>query len=249
MKQLVLALFICIVFFACKKKEDPEPQQQVAAATFQFVHMADSLPLGFNIFQYTNTEGNLYKVTRLEYYVSKIIFEKADGTVYDANMYHYINGEDVSTHTLTISNIPEGTYKQVRFIFGIDSARNVPSGLDNNTINNDMEWPSFMGGGYHFMRFEGLFKDTAGQDRGYAIHLGKTPNQVLITLPNSGITVAKGDKWNYTVSMNINNWFKEPNPIDLNDDYTSIMEDDNAQQKFAQNAVHVFSLESRSLAN
>jgi hypothetical protein len=230
------------ILSACKKKtDDPAPQNE-GAVRFDFVHRVDSQDLQFNTFSYTNIAGNPYKVTRLEYYVSKIVFEREDGSVYDANMYHYIDAKDAGTLEVAIDHIPAGTYTQVRFILGVDSARNVPFGLDNNTINTDMEWPVELGGGYHFMRFEGLFTDTAGQNKGYAIHLGATPHQAEIVLANSGITISAGDQWHYKVEMNLNNWFKAPNLIDLNDDYSSIMADEAAQQKFSQNARQVFSL-------
>lgn len=236
----IIFLLIPVAFSSCKKEDE---KTTTGTAVITFAQEVDGDAVEPDTFNYVNAVGNNYQITTLEYYVSKLVFEKVDGSVFDANLYQYINPAKPSTLQLKVEDIPNGDYSSISFVFGIDSARNKKLGLGQPPKQEDvdMEWPEFLGGGYHFMRLEGYFKDTADDVRAYAVHLGRTPNQVRIRLPQSALKF-NGDTHTFTISMNINNWFKAPHKIDLNDDYSSIMGDSVAQSKFKANAAGVFSL-------
>lgn len=237
---LILSLFI----LSChKEKDNPEPVQG-GSITFNFRHLVEgeSLQLSNDGFPYTNAAGNPYRITTLKYYISKLSLYNSEGQVYDVNMYKLINFvQNTETITYQLSGIPSGTYTKVSFLFGIDSARNILFGLGNNPQDNEMEWPFFMGGGYHFMKMEGAYRHSEDTTRGYAIHLGRTPNQALITFTNLSIKVDNNSQeWN--IDVNIDKWFDGPNVINLKDGYASIMEDSMKQALFKQNAQTVFNL-------
>ncbi len=195
-----------------------------------------------NTLNYINSSSNEYNVKSLKYYISKLMIERDNGTLYDVDMYKLINAAESDTYnTFTLTDIPEGRYTQLHFIFGIDSARNVLQGLPNNSETNSMEWPVNLGAGYHFMMMEGVFKRSDNSLSGYAIHLGRTPNQYKAEF-GIDLTVSNTSAQVIEVQMNVDQWFDGFNKIDLNNGYSYIMEDSLKQLQFKQNATSVFSI-------
>jgi hypothetical protein len=247
MNKLTGIVFALIFLASCTpKKNTPDPvpvTKDTGAVIFFFKHNIDGEALVFDAFNYTNEAGNEYKINTLKYFISKITLHKTSGGEYDVNMYKLVNASETNADAqkYILQNVPSGDYSMISFIYGIDTNRNVFAGLENNPSNNSMEWPEPIGGGYHFMQLEGGYKKTIDTIRYYAIHLGKTPNQVYFEFPEN-FSVNK-DTLEFDIRMNVNNWFKSPNMIDLRDNYGYIMEDDAKQLEFRQNAANVFSLE------
>jgi len=89
-----------------------------------------------------------------------------------------------------------------------------------------MNWLIKWGGGYHYMRMEGEYRD-GGNDFGYRTHTGRRfievfdpatnqgPDSVSyhhffeVKIPVTPFTVA-GDLWEATVLMDINEWYRDP---------------------------------------
>ncbi len=238
-KFLLLGLMVLVI--SCQ--DDPEPGK----VNVVFTHTVDGeiLELAPDSLIYVNERGNLYKIVSLKYYISKLTLHKSDGTGYDVNMYKLFN---LSQHpsgkvNYQFEQIPDGTYTEVSFVFGIDTVRNVLLGLGNNPADNDMGWPHVLGGGYHFMMMDGVFKRENGSNSGFGIHLGKTPNQVYIKLKNLNIQVSENSTTEVNIKVALDQWFNGVNKIDLNDGYGAIMEDQAKQLLFLQNAPQVFSIE------
>ncbi len=192
---------------------------------------------------YTTASGNKFNIKNLKYYISKLTLYQANGVKYDVNMVKLINPMEanVNYQNYTLNNIPEGKYTKISFQFGVDSARNTfPFGLPNNSENNAMEWPYTLGGGYHFMMMEGVFQNTSNDTVGYAIHLGKTPNQFYNEYPVD--LNVNGNDLSITFQANIEQWFNGINQINLNDGFGYMMEDQQKQLLFKQNGVSVFTL-------
>jgi hypothetical protein len=246
MKKLFFLLVLSVSLFSCK--DDEETTSQNSTVVFNFKHLYKQQPLEIkndNQLVYTTSTGNEYNVKSLKYYISKIILEKVDGTMYDVNMYKLINPAENQNYTqYHLNNIPAGVYNKLHFTFGIDSARNVLLGLPNNSETNSMEWPIVLGGGYHFMMLEGVFRKSDSSLSGYAIHLGKTPNQYKASF-NVDLDLSAPSTKNIDIIMNLDQWFDGVNKINLNDGYGYIMEDSLKQIQFKQNASSVFSIEQK----
>lgn len=104
-----------------------------------------------------------------------------------------------------------------------------------------MAWPDAMGGGYHFMKMEGYFLDKSGLNKnGYAMHLGNNFNLIKVDI-NIPISIT-GETQNKTLTMNINEWYKNPSFYDFEIDGNYSMGVPNAMSKLAQNGKDVFTV-------
>jgi len=219
-----------------KEKGDVNP----TVLTMNIKHHVDGVPLQFNVQDYTNAAGNHYEVTSLHYYLSNFVFSSSEGSTYTDPGVYYIDAADSTTTVVSIAALPKSTYTSVSFVLGLSAAQNISQGLPNNTINNNMEWPDPMGGGYHFMKFEGYFIDSTAQQNGFAIHLGTNVSMVSIEL--SQLIDAKEDNQTIDLSMNLNEWFVNPVRWDL-DSLSYTMGNASAMSAIATNGADVFTFE------
>ena len=221
----------------CKKSDDSGPVIANTEVTFGF--KVDNNSLLFDSINYFNAAGNNYSVSRLTFYVSAFEFEYGDGTIYKSDKVFLVDGKSNANTVLSFADLPSGTYKHLKFLVGLDSLHNIENGLPNTMENENMVWPTTMGGGYHFLKLEGNFKDQANTF-GYAMHLGLNRNCVMINLTNSFKLQAPTGKLN--LAMNINEWFVNPYIYDFNTDGNYSMTDSAAMAKLSKNGSDVFTL-------
>lgn len=244
MKKLLFVLgWASLLLAACqpKKADETVPVNAHGKAAIKVKMMVDSLMLVPNQFNYTNEAGNTYSVGNLEYYLSDM---RLNGQL--IKNHQYIQLQDSSTHLLSSSSVPlNKAFDTLSFVLGIDAAHNFNGKLAETIINENMEWPESLGGGYHFMRFEGQYHDAA-KNRGFAIHLGKTPNQVQINLllANKVTLTQSSDQLSAELVFNIAELLKSPHTINFKDLPSSIMSNDSLQILFAKNAKDAFRLKS-----
>ena len=171
-------------------------------------------------------------------YVSKINLVNTDGVPYSINQAFYLDAKDSNFSSIILTGIPIGNYKDVSFIIGLDSSMNKTYYLPATVENNNMEWPTAMGGGYHFMKLEGSFVDSTGT-WGYNMHLGTTGNAVSITLLNKTFSISSTPA-NIQLKMNVSEWFKNPSIYNFNTDGVYSMGNATAMQKLKNNGWDVF---------
>jgi hypothetical protein len=241
----LLFLMVGLVVISCKKdeEEDPPPPAPQVEVKFFFSNRVGTSTLNFDQIMYQNAFGNIYSVSTLQYFVSDIKLNKPDGTSVMIDTIHYVDGEDQNTLLFAPPmKVPAIDYSSISFIFGLNEEKNV-TGAFTNPPESLMEWPLPMGGGYHYMKLEGKI-DNDGVIENFQAHTGPTmgnPYFIEVTLPASAFTAKEG--LIITIGMNINNWWTNPNTIDLND-MSSIMMDMDAQQELKANGGDVFYLES-----
>ncbi|MEO7080154.1 MAG: MbnP family protein, partial [Flavobacteriales bacterium] len=97
-------------------------------------------------------------------------------------------------------------------LLGLTPTLNVTGGLPNTMDNINMAWPDPMGGGYHFIKFEGHFT-TGGTSSGYAMHIGKNDFLPHCDLPQAFTITGSGGK--LLLTFNLNEVFRTPNTYDL----------------------------------
>jgi hypothetical protein len=70
-----------------------------------------------------------------------------------------------------------------------------------------MYWPDEMGGGYHFLKFEGNYLNSDNKTKGFALHLGTNPLLIKHQKINQVIQLNKNISDTIELNMNINKWF------------------------------------------
>ncbi|MFZ1751966.1 MAG: MbnP family protein, partial [Saprospiraceae bacterium] len=203
-----LSLIIIFSLGACDK--DSTPGQVLLALN----HSVKGDVLETDKFIYNSQAGHTYNVTNLKYYISNISLESKEGSSVLLKDFHLMDIHSPETYQFNISDIPEGTYTSLHYIFGLDAVTNVKNGLPNTVENINMEWPIPGDQGYHYMKFEGRYDSlNTGKIRSFNIHTGAAKNnqnffKVVFPITESYIN---GDTWKFTVNMDLNEWLQNPN--------------------------------------
>lgn len=180
MKHTLILLTATVIFLsACKKDDAPKYNGTVKAAlSVEFDNVVGSSDLQLNTGSYTNAAGENFTVTKLKYYVSNFVLTNINGTVYTIpqdSCYFLIDESDGSTHE-PILNVPEGEYKTLSFMIGVDSLRNAADiskrtgVLDPTTSAEDMYWG--WNSGYIFFKMEGTSPVITGMGNAFMYHIG-----------------------------------------------------------------------------
>lgn len=237
LSQAVILLAVMTIISCKSGTDDPDPM--VNTLTLMVDYNVDGAPLEFDTVKYYNAANNKYSVTRLQYYISDIVFIKTNDEEVSTNGVYYFDAREPAKNSIKLTGIPKGTYKGMRFFVGLPPELNVKDGLPGTKDNVNMIWPDMMGGGYHFIKLEGHFTN-GGQVAGYAVHLGTDTALVSTELQASYVV---GNFSNIVLDMDINEWFENPNEYDLSDgNYT--MGNIAAMRKIAANGQNVFSIKN-----
>jgi hypothetical protein len=266
MKQTYLKLsfvsVLAVLFmlqYACKKDPvivDDNPAN-VGKLKFTFAHQVDGQSVIYDSTMYVNAAGNHYQLNEIKYFISDITLHKAGGekiVLTGNDEIRYLDKDYPSTlNWVTTQNLPAGGYEKVSFTFGITATKN-QSNMFVNPPEMNMFWPSYLGGGYHYMMINMKWIDTNNVLVGNAFHLGIgqirdingnitgfVQNYFTVTLPGSSFTITEGKTTNIPVIMNIENWFKNPNTFDFDIWGGDIMENQPAMAAAAANGHDVFS--------
>lgn len=246
MKKLVIELssiLALLVIVACGDDNDDNLPVQ-AQVTLNFTHNWAGAPVtgaDFNDIKFTNANGEMLSIERLRYLISNVTFTNTtSGAVQVVNGYNLVNlGENTGlTYTLD-TPIPTGTYA-VSFTFGFNNEDNAQNYVGLNSANFNV--PQMMGGGYHYMQFDGKYIDSNDAEMPFnyhairAVNVGGDPMFPQDTF----FTVNLGDVGliNNTileVKMNIDQWFVNPNTWDLNVLDTPLMPNSAAQIMISEN--------------
>ncbi len=224
---------------------EPEP----VTVTFKIEGEVDGQAITYDQIQYTNEAGEKYSVEKCEFYLSDIQLVRDDDSTYGDRKATYFSLRDGRTSTF-IYKVPVGTYKAVRFVFGVAPAYNTTGQLPNHPENINMAWPDMMGGGYHHMKLEGKY--TAGGDTAtYATHMGdlvkdgqRYVTSFAVELPLANETI-NAERRTVVVSMNLNEWYRNPHTYSFahfHANGSGIMGNPTALITLKENGVDVFSV-------
>ena len=246
----VITLILFTMLIACKS--DDSMVVKNAKVTFDFTHNWDNANVtnvDFNDIKYTNANGDQLSIERLRYLISDITFQKTSGEKIVIEKYQLVDLTKPETLTFNPDiEIPIGDYSSITITFGFDEEDNTDGAyLDLNSALWNV--PSMLGGGYHYMQFEGKFIDITATNTGFQYHAikavditGATPIfQETFIDKNLGSISITGDA-TIEIKMNIAEWFKNPNTWDLNALHSVLMPNFNAQIMINENGQNVFSL-------
>lgn len=216
--------------------------------TIAFEHLVDGVPVTMGTdMPYTNAAGNQFGVTLLRYFISDVTLTLDGGDQVVAPGAHYVDHDEADSRSYQLAvPVPSGTLSSISFVMGLPPALNV-SGAFPEPPESLMEWPEMMGGGYHYMKFEGRYINSAEEPFNFRAHSGGlhgTDYSFEVALDAGGRALT-GDV-TLTLEMNLEQWFTDPNDWDLNDYFTQatpgIMGNAAAQASLAENGATVFTL-------
>lgn len=261
MKKRILFIIIAallIFSWGCSIEDETLIGSNSLKINFQFKESGQDVV--FSEMCYTNAAGNQYEVTEIMYFISDLRLYRNGAVVNPAqwNDIHYIDSNLHETLEWIVgSNIPAGEYDSLTFTFGLSEKLN-KSFLFVNPPEVGMSWPEVLGGGYHYMMFNGFWKDTADIRKPFDFHLGigqiykNNTGQVAditgfihnnFSIKPSGpsIMIKAGEVSTINLVMNIQSWFESPLIFDFNVWGGSIMQKQDAMHIGCLNGKDVFS--------
>ncbi|MGZ5303478.1 MAG: MbnP family protein [Bacteroidia bacterium] len=238
--RFLFLTFLClnIAFTACKKDDPDPPIAQTGNINLKIEYYFDAQPLTFITKNYTVAAGYETSFSRFEYYISGLKFYRSDSAFHAYNIPVYADAQNYTSGIL-LKDIPAGKYFSTKLYIGLDAEHNKSNSLPNTPENINMEWPDAMGGGYHFLKLEGQFKDSSGTN-GFAMHLGRSENLVNHQRFENSFEIKAGETTTVILKMNVAEWFKNPALYDFNKDGLYSMSNMVAMKKISQNGADVF---------
>ncbi len=218
-----------------------DPDVETGSATIYLRYVVGTEDLVINQFNYTTLAGNSYSVTDMRYILSDFTFHKTDGGTVKSDAVFYADARRPDTDTLNFSDIESTDYDAISFVIGLQPDLNVTNGLPNEIDFNDMSWPIGMGGGYHFMRFEGHFMHSTDGQMGIAWHLGRNLSLMPFNLDHT-YTVSTSETNIGTLTMDLDRYFDDPVTFDL-DTTGFAMSNQELMAIMAANTHDVFSID------
>jgi hypothetical protein len=174
-KTWALAWLLLLAVTACNNKETPNYDQPGGQLQIEIAHTIDNLPLETNQLVYTNEAGNDYLITEVQWFISNLRLIKPNGEhlpLLDEQDVLYIDSDLAETMQIDPEKaIPVGDYIGLAFTFGFDEEANV-SNRFVNPPESFMFWPDYLGGGYHYLKLNGKWRNNQAQLASFNFHLG-----------------------------------------------------------------------------
>jgi len=260
---MLMFLALATAWTGCKNDKD-DPEAPAGKIVFNFHHHVDGVPVAYDSTGYVNEAGNIYEVNEIQYFISDVTLHQAFGgkvVIGKEIDIYYIDSDIPGTMRWQVFDpIPEGTYTGISFTFGINEKKN-KSFMFVNPPEVNMVWPEFLGGGYHYLKLNGKYQDEVGGTtylRPFNYHMGIgqiydppttfhpdsivgfVQNYFEVVLPNSGFSIAKGQKLEIDIIMQIEEWFRNPVTWDHHVFGNFTMQNQAAMQAMKENGHNVF---------
>ena len=242
-KQHCLLILILILVTRCSEEKECCVQPQFTI-TLNFTHHWNGLkitPQDFNELKFTNENGERLSIERLRYLISNI-------SLINGKNYHLIDVGENSGTSITIPELTDESYA-LSFKFGLSDEDNTDGTYqDLNSVSFSV--PGVLGGGYHFMQFDGKYIDNNNEATGFNYHTIKAvdttdPDNLKFEDTSFEVnlgTVVVANTTEIEIKMNLAEWFKNPNTWNLNELNTVLMPNFEAQKMMRANGDSVFSL-------
>ncbi|MEZ5195170.1 MAG: MbnP family protein [Bacteroidales bacterium] len=250
------------ILLSCTEKNPEEPaDDNTGKIAFSFRHQINGVQVQFDTLLYVNSAGNSYLINEIQYFISDVTLYYEDGTsrmIKDWEDSHYVDTDLPYSHTWEVyDKIPVGEYDSISFTFGFKPEKNI-SFMFVNPPENNMFWPEYMGGGYHYMKLNGKWvtDHQTQQTTPFDFHLGIGQvynsqdsiigfihNNFNVSLPHSNFSIKKGETSEISIIMNVENWFDKPHVYDHDVWGGYIMQNQEAMQRVKENGWNVFTME------
>lgn len=247
-KIFAILIFALFTFSTCSEDKDDNATLNVLV-NFKFSHTWDDTVINSDNLTnvtVTNSNGETINISRIRYLISRFELVNNNGTSYIFNGYKFTDLSDESTYDFIPENntIPIGTYT-LKFVWGFNEEDNI-DGAYADLNSASWNWPAMLGGGYHFLQFDGMYNvDTSPSP--FNFHNGTArvsmdefeQNFATIELATPIVITEQST---IDVTMNISEFFRNPNTWDLNILDTPLMPNYDAQKMMQANVMSVFTL-------
>ena len=183
-------------------------------------HRFDDLPATLNSLKYKAKET--ISISRLSYLISQPSLQREDNTWHELpEQFAWIDLSSRRT-SFTLTDIPSGSYKALRFSIGVPSETNNkdpsnhPANHPLNPNLNNLHWT--WSGSYIFLALEGYYRASEKETKGFVFHLANDQNFSRIQLAanfNMETKTAIG------ISFNLKKLLNHPRPISFQKDGNS----------------------------
>ncbi len=252
MKKIALLFIALVSFLACDNDDETATPVVESVVSISFTQSFDGSPITaneFNAISYTNENGEQLSISRLRYLMSDIVLTDANGTEAVIGDYSLVDvGENSGVLLEAPMTFEPGEYT-LSMRFGFSDADNTNAAYPDL---NAASWgvPAPLGGGYHYMQMEGMYINSEDVNTNYQYHTiraaenpGEAPTLTDTSIAiNLGTLTIEGSVTIIEVNMNIEEWYKNPIVWDLNELYTMLMPNYEAQIMMNQNGQNVFNL-------
>lgn len=248
MKKIALLILTVSLFLGCKNDDNNDTAPINVSVLFNFSQNWEGTAVtnaDFGATDYTTDFGHEINILRIRYLISRLVLTNSEGIVYPVGDYNLIDMDDPTTFDFDPDvMVPEGNYT-LSFIYGFNQADNIDNAYnDLNTAS--WNWPAMLGGGYHFLQFDGMYDVNTDTPKPFNYHNGTArvsegvfeQNFVPFNLTNN-LQIEAGSV--IEIKMDIAEWFKNPYSWDLDMYNTPLMPNYEAQKLMQQNAATVFS--------
>ena len=204
---LALAGLLSLFLAGCN---DDSPAPNIYPLRLSFKQTAGNQPLSLNG-SYTTPLGEPITITAFKYYISNIeLVGPAGKTDKIYNNYFLIDAKEPATNSVVVM-APGTNYTAIRFVVGVDSARNV-SGVQTGALDPALGMFWTWNTGYIMAKLEGKSAVSTAPQQGVTYHIGgfKSAESVLepITMPLPQPVVLKTSGTSEVVlSANALSWF------------------------------------------
>jgi len=199
------------------EKTPPTNTTQSNGVVLNFVGLIDGDDVASSTKMSGKFGGELFTVTNWSILISHLALVKENGdTVQLGDGYQWISFKDART-SFKYLNIPEGNYKGISFMLGLDSAINHgdpnkwPANHPLNAYTTGLHWG--WSGGYIFQALDGNYsKDSiTSSTNGFSFHAATDQMKTMFNLPFA-YTIDKALK-TATIECAVEKMFGTPNPI------------------------------------
>lgn len=236
-------LILCLAWLPVTALAKGAMQKTTASVKLNFEHSVNNKPLVFNTGIYKDANNDSFTVSMFKYYISNISFVDANGAIVkEVNSYHLVNAAKPATTSFNI-DIPEGAYKKIRFMLGVDSLHNV-SGAQDGALDpiNAMFWD--WNTGYIMLKMEGKYLQNKNAEVAY--HLGgyggkdKAIRWIELTLPKD-VIVDRHKAAGVQIGVDMDAMFAPPHMIDFAK-VPVVTSQSKESAEIADNCVHLFTI-------
>lgn len=181
MKKIYSLIFFATVLLSTVScSDDDNNNAESGPITFEFDNIVGTADLQLNTADnpYTNSKGEVYKLTTVRYYISNIKLKKSDGTTYTdpvkpdgSEGYYLVDESDAESQGVTLENVPAGEYTEITFTVGVDATQ-VDQGAQTGALDpaNNLFWS--WNSGYIFVMVEGVSPVSTETDNAFQYHVG-----------------------------------------------------------------------------